>query len=138
MTERLALEIATPERLVLAVEADEVVLPSVEGSMGVLPGHAPLLATLDVGEISYRDGSARRHFAVCGGFAEVLRDGVRVLADICERAEEIDVERAKRARERAEERLRAQQADLDFARATAALERALNRLQVASRAGERR
>jgi len=131
MAERLAFEIATPERLVLEVEADEVVLPSVEGSMGVLPGHAPLLAALDVGEVSYRNGKERKHFAVSGGFAEVVRDGVRVLADTCEAADEIDVERAEKARSRAEERLRSQQAEIDFARAGAALNRALCRIRVA-------
>jgi F-type H+-transporting ATPase subunit epsilon len=130
MQDKLALEIATPERLVLTVEADEVVLPSVEGSMGALPGHAPLLAVLDVGEVSYRSGGVRRHLAVSGGFAEVLPDSVRILAETCEPAEAIDVERARRAEARAQERLRSQAADVDFARARASLARALCRIRI--------
>ena len=87
MADKITLEIVTPERQVLVEQADEVVLPSLEGYMGVLPGHAPLLAQLDVGEVSYRVGNQRHFLAVTGGFAEVLRESVSILATTCERAE---------------------------------------------------
>ena len=113
---------------------DEVVLPGVMGYFGVLPGHAPFLSTLGVGELTYRMGRDERHLAVAGGFAEVRNDKVIVLADVAEQPEEIDRERAERARERAERRLAGRsQDDIDYARAAAALARALVRLQVAAR-----
>ena len=134
MAERLALEIATPTRLAVAETVDEVVLPGVMGYFGVLPGHAPFLSTLGVGELTYRVGRDERHLAVAGGFAEVRNDKVIVLADVAELPAEIDRERAERARERAERRLAGRsQDDIDYARATAAPARALVRLQVASR-----
>lgn len=134
MAERLALEIATPTRLAVAETVDEVVLPGVMGYFGVLPGHAPFLSTLGVGELTYRMGRDERHLAVAGGFAEVRNDKVIVLADVAELPEEIDRERAERARERAERRLAGRsQDDIDFARAAVALARALVRLQVAAR-----
>ena len=134
MAERLALEIATPTRLAVAETVDEVVLPGVMGYFGVLPGHAPFLSTLGVGELTYRVGRDERHLAVAGGFAEVRNDKVIVLADVAELPAEIDRERAERARERAERRLAGRsQDDVDYARAAAALARALARLQVASR-----
>lgn len=135
MADRLKLEIATPDRLVIEADADEVVLPSVCGSMGVLPGHAPLLATLDIGEISYRVADRRRYVAVSGGFAEVLRDGVQILAETAEPAEEIDVDRAKLAKERAEERLRAGASDSQFSRAEVSLRKAVSRIRIHSRLG---
>ena len=134
MAERLALEIATPTRLAVAATVDEVVLPGVMGYFGVLPGHAPFLSTLGVGELTYRMGRDERHLAVAGGFAEVRNDKVIVLADVAEQPEEIDREREERARERAERRLAGRsQDDIDYARAAAALARALVRLQVAAR-----
>jgi F-type H+-transporting ATPase subunit epsilon len=134
VAERLALEIATPTRLAVAETVDEVVLPGIMGYFGVLPGHAPFLSTLGVGELTYRVGRDERHLAVAGGFAEVRNDKVIVLADVAELPAEIDRERAERARERAERRLAGRsQDDVDYARAAAALARALLRLQVASR-----
>ncbi len=133
-SDRLTLEIATPMRLAVAETVDEVVAPGVQGYFGVLPGHAPFLTTLGTGEIMYRVGRDERHLAVAGGFAEVRNDKVIVLADTAERPEEIDRDRAARARERAERRLSARSPeDVDFARASAALARALARLQVAGR-----
>ncbi len=133
-SDRLTLEIATPMRLAVAAAVDEVVAPGVQGYFGVLPGHAPFLTTLGTGEIMYRVGRDERHLAVAGGFAEVRNDKVIVLADTAERPEEIDRDRAARARERAERRLSARSPeDVDFARASAALARALARLQVAGR-----
>jgi F-type H+-transporting ATPase subunit epsilon len=137
MAEGLTLEVATPTRLVLADVVDEVVAPGSEGYFGVLPGHAPFLTTLGVGEITYRKGREEFHLAVAGGFAEVRNDKVIVLADTAERPAEIDRPRAERARERAERRLGGRtgeaQEEIDFPRASAAHARALARLQVAGR-----
>jgi F-type H+-transporting ATPase subunit epsilon len=127
----LNLEVATPARLVVAETVDEVVIPGSQGYFGVLPGHAPLLATLGVGELTYRKGTSQTHLALTGGFAEVRNDKVIVLAENAERPDEIDRERAQKARERAERRLTGREGDVDFARAQTALARALNRLQVA-------
>jgi F-type H+-transporting ATPase subunit epsilon len=129
----LDLEVATPSRLVVAETVDEVVIPGSQGYFGVLPGHAPLLATLGIGELTYRQGTTQIHLALTGGFAEVRNDKVIVLAENAERPNEIDRERAQRSRERSERRLSGRDpADVDFARAQAALARALLRLQVAS------
>ena len=133
------LQIVTPNRLIVQEQVDEVQVPGSEGYFGVLPGHTPLLATLAVGELWFRKGQEKTYLAIAGGFAEVLPDRVTILAQLAERAEDIDVERAEGARRRAEERL-TQKADadrIDFDRARAALARALTRLQVASRIGLR-
>jgi F-type H+-transporting ATPase subunit epsilon len=128
----LTLEVATPTRLVVADTVDEVVLPGSEGYFGVLPGHAALLATLGVGDLMYRKDAAQHHLALTCGFAEVRNDKVIVLAENAERPDEIDRERAQRARDRAERRLAGREGiDIDYARAQAALARALIRLQVA-------
>jgi F-type H+-transporting ATPase subunit epsilon len=131
----LRVELATPMRLVLAEEADEVVIPGSDGYFGVLPGHAPLLALLGVGEVMYRTGRNERYLAVSGGFAEVGPERVTILAETAERPEEIDTPRAQAARERAERQLGARSGDeeIDYAGAAAALERALVRLRVATR-----
>ena len=100
MAERLTLELATPTRLLVSAEVDEVVVPGSEGYFGVLPGHAPLLATLGIGELSYRVGREEYYVAVVGGFAEVRNDKVIILADSAETPADIDRTRAERARER--------------------------------------
>jgi F-type H+-transporting ATPase subunit epsilon len=128
----LDLEVATPTRLVVAETVDEVVIPGSQGYFGVLPGHAPLLATLGTGELMYRQGTTQHHLALTGGFAEVRNDKVIVLAEHAERPGEIDRERAQRARDRAERRLSGREGEVDFARAQAALARAMTRLQVAT------
>jgi F-type H+-transporting ATPase subunit epsilon len=133
LPDKLRLEIATPDRLVLTEGVDEVVLPSVDGYMGVRPGHAPLLAKLDVGEISYRIGSDEKYLACSGGFAEVLADSVSILAETAEPAEEIDLERAQGARDRAETRLRADLAEREFQRAEVSLKKAISRIRVRAR-----
>lgn len=134
MADRLTLELATPTRMVVAEAVDEVVIPGSQGYFGVLPGHAPLLATLGIGELTYRNGREERHVAVAGGFAEVRNDKVIVLADAAELPGEIDRARAERARDRAEQRLSGRSQDeIDYTRAAAALARALIRLQVAGR-----
>jgi F-type H+-transporting ATPase subunit epsilon len=134
VADRLTLELATPTRMVVAETVDEVVVPGSEGYFGVLPGHAPLLATLGIGELTYRIGREERHVAVAGGFAEVRNDKVIVLADTAELPQDIDRARAERARDRAEHRLAGRgQEEVDYVRAAAALARALMRLQVAAR-----
>jgi F-type H+-transporting ATPase subunit epsilon len=134
VADALTLEIATPMRLVVSDTVDEVVAPGVEGYFGVLPGHAPFLTTLGIGELVYRKGREQFHLAVAGGFAEVRNDKVIVLADTAERPDEIDRARADRARERAEQRLTGRsQEDIDYTRALCALARALTRIQVAGR-----
>jgi len=130
MAEKLALQIVTPERQVLIEQVDDVILPSVDGYMGVLPGHAPLLAHLDVGEVSYRVGNQRHYLAVSGGFVEVLRESVSILATTCEKAEEIDLDRAQKAKDRAENELKPELPEADFRRFEARLKRALSRIQV--------
>ena len=134
----MQLEVATPVRQMVSTEVDEVVAPGSEGYFGVLPGHAAFLTTLTAGELTYRKGRDERHLAVIGGFAEVNADRVVVLAEVAERPEEIDRERAERAKQRAEQRLagrsvRGSSEEIDYVRALAALARALARLQVASR-----
>lgn len=133
MADGLTLEVATPTRLVVAATVDEVVVPGSQGYFGVLPGHAPLLATIGVGELMYREGNAQHYLALTGGFAEVRNDKVIVLAENAERPDEVDRARALRAKERAERWLIGREGDGDFDRAQAALARALIRLQVAGR-----
>ena len=130
----LTLRIVTPDRPILEEEVDEVEVPGADGYFGVLPGHTPMLASLQVGELWYRKGAEKHYLSIAFGFAEVMPAQVTILARIAERAEEIDVERAERARRRAEERLEAWfggKEGIDFTRAEAALYRALNRMEVA-------
>jgi F-type H+-transporting ATPase subunit epsilon len=134
-------ELATPSRLLVSAEVDEVVAPGAEGYFGVLPGHAPFLTTLAAGEVTYRRGREERHVFVSGGFAEVTAERVIILAEGAEAPEEIDRERAERARQRAEQRLagRSPQGtheETDYNRALAALARALARIIVAGRGGD--
>lgn len=135
MADRLTLEIATPTRLVVSETVDEVVVPGALGYFGVLPGHAPFLTTLGVGELMYRQGREERYLAIAGGFAEVRNDKVIILADSAEAPAEIDRGRAERARQRAEQRLtgRGQEAEVDYERAARAAARAQTRLTVAAR-----
>jgi F-type H+-transporting ATPase subunit epsilon len=130
----LELQIVTPDRLLVQQQVDEVQVPGSEGYFGVLPGHTPMLASLAVGELWYRKGQEKTYLAIAFGFAEVLPDRVTILARLAERAEDIDIERADAARQRAEERI-AQKGDVDYERARAALLKSLTRLQVAARAG---
>ena len=134
---KLSLEIVTPDRLLVREEVDEVVVPGSEGYLGILPGHAPLLATLKVGELWYRAGPEKHFLAIAFGFVEVLPERVTILAQIAERAQEIDVARAEAARKRAEERLSRPLPEMDFERARIAMMKSLIRLQVASRARTR-
>jgi F-type H+-transporting ATPase subunit epsilon len=134
VADRLTLEVATPTRLVVNETVDEIVAPGSEGYFGVLPGHAPFLTTLGIGELMYRVGRDEHYLAVAGGFAEVRNDKVIILADSAERPDEIDRPRAEGARDRAERRLAGRsESDVDYTRAMAALARALIRLQIAAR-----
>jgi F-type H+-transporting ATPase subunit epsilon len=136
----LTLEIVTPDRALVREEVDEVVVPGSEGEFGILPGHTPLLATLKVGELWYRQGQEKHYLALAFGFVEVRPDRVTVLAQIAERAQDIDVSRAERAKQRAEERLATTpnpQIAMDFERARVAMMKSLIRLQVATRARTR-
>lgn len=125
-------EVVTPEEKILEEEVESVIAPGTEGYLGVLPRHTPLLTTLKPGVVRYRKvGDRTESLAVSGGFMEAGPDRVVILADTAELASDIDVERALRARERAEKRLRERSPDLDVARAEAALARSLARLKAA-------
>jgi F-type H+-transporting ATPase subunit epsilon len=126
-------EIVTPEKLVVRDQAEEMQIPGKNGYLGILPGHAPLITELGVGEISYRSQGYTHRLAVAWGFAEVLPDKVTVLAETAERAEEIDVKRAEEAKQRAEQHLKSGDPNTDYPRAEVALQRAETRLQVASK-----
>ena len=133
LPDHLTLEIVTPDHAVVSEEVDEVQIPGSEGSLGVLPGHTPLLTVLDVGELWYRKGQETSYVAVSFGFAEVLPDRVTILAQIAETAEEIDVTRAETAEQRAREHLDRSVVNLDWERARLAMLKSLVRLRVASR-----
>lgn len=127
---KLLLEIVTPQGLVFSEEIDEVTASGSEGEFGVLPGHVPFVTTLKIGMLTCKTGSEMKIFFVNGGYAEIGSDKVLILADSAERSDEIDIERAKAAMKRAEERLKKAE-EVDFNRAEASLERAVTRMQVA-------
>jgi F-type H+-transporting ATPase subunit epsilon len=133
----LTLEIVTPDRSVVTERVDEVEIPGADGYFDVLPGHTPLLAMLQVGELWYRKGQDKYYLSIAFGFAEVLPDRVTILAELAERADEIDAARAEAARRRAEERIAKPSAEIDFERARIALMKSIVRLQVSSRARTR-
>ncbi len=130
----IRLDIVTAERAVYSEEVDIVVAPGVEGELGILPHHAPLMTTLRVGELRVRKGGEEFSMAVSGGFLEVRPDRIIVLADAAERAEEIDLARAEEAKRRAREQLSQRPSGVDMAQSEAALRRSLVRIKV----GERR
>ena len=132
MAETIQLEIVTPERLVVNDTADYIEIPGKTGYLGVLPGHAPLITELAVGEISYSNAGKTKRLAVAWGFAEVLQNKVTILAETAEKAEEIDIARAQAARQRAEEALRKASVEGDK-NAQSALDRANARLDVAGK-----
>ena len=132
MENKIKLEIVTPNGLILSEEVDEVVCSGSEGEFGVLPGHVPFFTTLKIGMLTYKKGNEARYVFVNWGYAEVGPDRVMVLADSAEKSEDIDVERAKAAMKRAEERLK-QMAEIDHARASSSLDRAISRISVAER-----
>jgi F-type H+-transporting ATPase subunit epsilon len=134
MADTFELEIVTPDKLLVRERVEQVQIPGKTGELGVLPGHAPLITTLTIGEISYREGTNTHYLSVAWGFAEVLPNKVTILADTAERAEEIDLKRAQEAKARAEEALKRSAADLDFDATLYALHRADVRISVAARA----
>jgi F-type H+-transporting ATPase subunit epsilon len=131
MADTFQLEIVTPEKLVVKGSAEEAQIPGLNGYLGILPGHAPLITELAVGLITYRMGGETHTLAVAWGFMEVLPDKVTILAEAAERPQEIDVARAQKARERAEQRLKSNDPQTDYTRAEDALQRAETRLKVA-------
>jgi F-type H+-transporting ATPase subunit epsilon len=133
MADKILLEIVTPEKKVVSELVDIVVAPGGEGEFGVLPNHIPFLSKLKVGELRFRIGSATRYIALMGGYAEVLPDHVTVLAPAAVEAGEIDIIRAKAARERAERRLAEAKDRFEFTQAQAALQRAIARLRISEK-----
>jgi len=141
MADTFQLEIVTPEKKVVATTAEEIQIPGRNGYLGILPGHAPLITELAVGEISYRENSGsssgsnsnEQRLAVAWGFAEVLPEKVTILAETAERPSEIDAERARKAKERAEQRLTSGDSSVNVERALDALQRAQARLDVANK-----
>ncbi len=130
MAETIQLEIVTPERLVVNEAAEEIQIPGKSGYLGILPGHAPLITELAVGEITYRTGGQLKRLAVAWGFAEVLQNKVTILAETAELAEEIDVKRAQSAQQQAEQELK-KSGPGGNPEAEAALARANTRIDVA-------
>ncbi len=133
MPEQITLEVVTPERRVLAETVDAVYVPGLNGELGILPGHTPLISQLQTGVLSYTRSGATEKLHVSGGFVEVNQDRVTVLAEVAERPEEIDAARARLAREQAEKTLASLSGtEADFEVAQARLERSVTRLQIAS------
>jgi F-type H+-transporting ATPase subunit epsilon len=135
LPEAIELIVVTPERQLLRETVVEVTIPSLDGELGILPGHAPLITELGIGELRYRTATSSQPIllAVLRGFAEVLADRVTLLAETAERAEEIDLTRAEAAKARAEKRLASNDTNIDWDRATVALQRAIIRIQVAKK-----
>jgi F-type H+-transporting ATPase subunit epsilon len=131
---KIQLEIVSADRSLVNETVDEVEIPGADGYFGVLPGHTPLLALLGAGELWYRQGQDKTYLAIAFGFAEVQPDRVTILAQIAEKAEEIDIARAEAAKKRAEERLVQSTVDMDAERARISLMKSLIRLQVSTRA----
>jgi F-type H+-transporting ATPase subunit epsilon len=133
MPDTFQLEIVTPEKMVVKDVAEGIQIPGKDGYLGILPGHAPLITELAVGEISYRKDGQTYYLSVAWGFAEVLPDKVTILAETAERPQEIDVARARESKQRAEEALKNGKTEEDFTRAEDSLKRAETRLDVAGK-----
>ena len=133
LPDKIQLVIVTPERELYNGPVDQVTVPSSKGYLGILPGHAPLLAELGIGNISYQEGMNTECLFCAWGFAEVLPDRVVLLAQTAEASSDIDRNRAEQAKSRAEQRLNSKNTDIDFARAQLALLKAISRLEIAGR-----
>ncbi|SRR3990170_5121110 len=131
--DKILLEIVAPNRLIMHEEVDEVVCPGIEGELGILPGHIPLLTTLTIGELRYKKNNVFCSIAIGWGYAEVTGHRVVILAEIAEKAEEIDLVRAEEAKKRAEEILAKGPEETDFEKAKESLQKALNRMQIAGK-----
>jgi F-type H+-transporting ATPase subunit epsilon len=134
LPQHLQLQIVSADRSLVNEQVDEVQIPGADGYLGILPGHTPLLSTMQIGTLWYRQGAEKHYLAIAFGFVEVQPDSVTVLAQIAEKAEEIDPARAETAKKRAEERMVRPTVDMDFERARIAMLKALVRLQAASHA----
>jgi F-type H+-transporting ATPase subunit epsilon len=132
---QLLLEIVTPDKLVLSQDVDYVGAPGLLGEFGVMANHIPFLSALGIGSLMYKSGGKANYVFVSGGFAEVSGNKVTVLAEVAERPEDIDVERARKAQERAKQRLEREREKVDFARAHAAMQRSIYRMKVRESAG---
>ena len=137
MADVLELEIVTPDKMLVKASVDEVTIPGKAGDIGVLPGHAPLITELTIGEIAYKHGGKTEHLSVAWGFAEVLPDKVTILAQTAERCQDIDVKRATAAKNRAEEALKNPGPDFDYEANLNAIRRAEVRIKVALYADQR-
>ncbi len=134
----IRLEVITPERVVVGEDTQSIIVPGVQGYLGVLPGHTPMVASLRIGIVKYKQDGAFRRVAVSGGFFEVAKNKAVILAETAERGEEVDVGRARAALERARKRMASRrEGDIDLARAEASLQRALTRLRAAGAASEK-
>lgn len=133
MADKIQLEVITPEKLALREAVDEVVVPGVSGEFGILPDHTPLISQVKTGVLIYRIGSEKKQMHVSGGFVEVMPDKVSVLADVAEKPEEVNVERARQARARAEKRLAGNSEEIDLNRAQLKLLRAQTRIEIAGK-----
>lgn len=129
MANLIKLEIVTPDRNLLSEEVEYVGAPGVSGEFGVLPSHIPFLSALSIGSLMYKKDGKRYYVFVTGGFVEVTPTKVSVLAEVAEKAEEISVERARKAREKAEQRISLQKEEINYARARAAMARAMHRMK---------
>lgn len=132
----LKLEVVTPEREVLATEITSLIVPAIQGYLGILPNHAPMISGLEPGVVKYKVAGEYKKMAICGGFLEVSANKVSILANAAELAGEIDVLRAQKARERAEKRLQSKADGVDILRAELALKRAIARLRTVGRYGD--
>ncbi|NNF98748.1 MAG: F0F1 ATP synthase subunit epsilon [Desulfobacteraceae bacterium] len=132
MADNILLEVVTPEKSVVSEDVQIVMAPGSLGEFGVLSGHTPFLTTLKIGHLRYTDASGKeRYLFISGGFAEALPNKVTVLAESAERRRSIDLDRAKAAMQRAQQRLDSKEQDVDFIRAKAALERSIHRISIA-------
>ena len=136
LADKILLEIVTPNKLLMHEDVEEVVCPGIEGELGLLPGHIPLLTTLTIGELRYKKNNVYCSLAIGWGYAEITGQRVIILAEIAEKAEEIDLVRAEEAKKRAEEILAKGPEETDFEKAKESLQKALNRLQIAGKRGQ--
>ena len=132
---QLRLEIVTPDKLVLSQDVDYVGAPGLLGEFGVMANHIPFLSALGIGSLMYKTGGKANYVFIAGGFAEVSGNKVTILAEVAERPEDIDIERARRAQDRAKQRVERERDKVDFARAQAAMQRAMYRLRVRDNSG---
>ncbi len=135
MADTIKFEVVTPDQLILSEDVDYVGVPGIQGQFGVLSNHIPFLSALAVGSLYYRKDGQVKYLFVSGGFAEVSPDSLTILAESAEKAEDIDLTRAQKAKERAEERVQREKDRIEFAQAQVALRRAIERINLKEKAG---